>query len=129
MGKCGANADASFKNLPPGEYRLKVRSSIDATAESGVESVLPIVVYHPWYARPWAMVCYALLFVIIVAIILVRYHKVMLRKHREIGLSCIRMSRSGFTSIVWSFYKHYSRAVFAPDNDYGDMRHPAEEHG
>ena len=110
----GANADASFKNLPPGEYRLRVRSSTDATAESGVESVLPIVVYHPWYARPWAMVCYALLFVIIVAIILVRYHKVMQRKHREMESTLYKNEQERLHVDRMEFFTNITHELCSP---------------
>ena len=52
---------ASFANLPPGHYALRVKASNGEGAWSAPAATLQFEVRAPWYRMPWAYALYALL--------------------------------------------------------------------
>ena len=52
---------ASFSEVPPGKYRMRVRAAL---GDSVVENSLPIVVRPPFYLTWWAKCVYVVLFVL-----------------------------------------------------------------
>jgi len=51
---------ASFANLPPGDYTLRVKASNGEGAWSRQPALLYFTVLAPWYRTPWAYLAYAL---------------------------------------------------------------------
>lgn len=52
--------EVSYTNVPPGHYRLYVRST-DADGKWGKPSVLLITVTPPWWKTPWAIIMWFLI--------------------------------------------------------------------
>ena len=61
----GTSNAVVFSNLPTGKYLLKVRCSNANKIWSRKYFTLPIKILPPWWASPFAYVCYAILFFLI----------------------------------------------------------------
>jgi signal transduction histidine kinase/AraC-like DNA-binding protein/ligand-binding sensor domain-containing protein len=48
----------TYRNLPPGDYVLRVRSEVRGAVS---ELMLRVIVAHPWWQSPWAFIAYFVL--------------------------------------------------------------------
>ena len=61
----GTSSTIVFSNLPTGKYVLKVRCSNANKIWSQRYFTLPVTILPPWWASPFAYICYTLLFLLI----------------------------------------------------------------
>ena len=72
--QAGVDDGISFRNIPPGSYKIVIRSKIRNHSETETETVIPIVINPPLYATWWAKLLYVLC-AIIVILAIVRFYK------------------------------------------------------
>ncbi len=56
---------AGYKNLPPGDYTLRVKSCNSAGVWSDDEAILDIVISPPYWKTGWAFLLYGILFIVV----------------------------------------------------------------
>lgn len=64
-----------FYNLPPGQYAVKIRASLDGVNWSAVPAQIGFQILSPWYLRWWAIA----LFVLLIAMLLLLAHRLRVR--------------------------------------------------
>jgi len=79
----GTDPTVTFTNIPPGNYKLKVRYQNDMLESSETEYTLDINVHSPWYATAWAYVGYGVIVVLFLVGVLVQSRRIYRRKRRE----------------------------------------------
>ncbi len=75
---------ATYTNVPPGEYTMKVRHA-DADGEWSAPVSLSLIVHRPWYLQWWALLIWMLLLISAGALIIMARHRYLsnLKKARE----------------------------------------------
>ena len=71
---------ATYTNVPPGKYRLEVRSFFEGYPDDYSERTVDIRVHAPWYLQTWAYFLYLLLLGIAGAILYLAFHRRQQRK-------------------------------------------------
>ncbi|TSJ35929.1 response regulator [Mucilaginibacter corticis] len=70
-----SNRRVYFTQLQPGHYRFMVKASNSNGTWSGQEASLAIIIAPPFWERPWAYLCYALLLILILYYLFDQYHR------------------------------------------------------
>jgi len=78
-----SKATVNFKNLPPGEYKFKVRSKI-VNSQSENNAVYSFTIKKPWYLTNLALIIYFLLIVIIAYYINKAYENYYLKQKQKL---------------------------------------------
>ncbi len=83
----GTHNSASFTNLPPGKYTLRVRYQSDPRRTIYDEKSIDIVIRHPWYRTTIAFIIYILVVLLIIGLIILEVYRRMSRKRVELERS------------------------------------------
>ena len=71
----GIDDAISFRNIPPGSYKIVIRSKIRNHSAPEAETVIPIVIKPPIYATWWAKLLYVLISIAVVLATVLFYKK------------------------------------------------------
>jgi len=95
---------ASYKNLSPGQYTLKVRAANSVGVWSEEEGVMHITITPPFWATTWAYLVYCLLSIVLIYVGLRITHKfISLRQHIQIERKLTEFKLQFFTNIAHEF--------------------------
>lgn len=95
---------ASYKNLPPGEYTLNVRACNSVGIWCDAENSLRIIINPPFWATAWAYAVYTVLVILLLYIAFRLTHKfISLRQHVQIERKLTDFKLQFFTNIAHEF--------------------------
>ena len=78
----GSGSSATFTNVPPGKYRLKVRCTNGDKVLSPYTRSLDITVKDPWYDTVLARICYVVIIALLCWLFIILFKKRMERRKR-----------------------------------------------
>lgn len=77
------NQKVYYTQLKPGNYKFKVKATINNGNHEGPETILAITILPPWWASTWAYFFYALLGLLVIIFLVRSYHKRTREKHQH----------------------------------------------
>jgi PAS domain S-box-containing protein len=79
----GGHRSANYSNLPPGQYRFRVRASNFEGIWNNAGIAIPLTIQAPWWRTTWAYVLYGILFMASVTTLDRRRRMRIVRRERE----------------------------------------------
>lgn len=109
----GHRREVSYTNVPPGSYKLLVRTT-NADGTWGEPSVLSIKVSPPWYATWWAKLLWTSLIVAVIAFLIWAYLRSLHIKHQMEMAAIETKSQRNLDEAKMNFYTSITHELRTP---------------